>query len=192
MNVLKKLALASTLVGFSAIASAADTWVGSIDVLGSTQSAASGCSWGNWNYVPYTGVTTKVKHLSCQGETYATAVDVLHQRGRSCYVQSADSSKYIVDTTGSCSADVYKKAPEIPVYPGDQCSWVQKQGYYGYDYYDFKCFYHGVVATKTVGYPWSYSSPGYSCQISGKTGFNVTTTGTGLGDTQCDITKITK
>ena len=189
MNVLKKLALASTLVGFSAIASAADTWVGSAYVeptrySGGSLSSASNCSWSNWAYM----TMGRQAVLTCDGTQVASFFhNVAYDN---CSVSSVDSAYKV--TGSNCSRTFYKKAAEIPVYPGDQCSWVQKQSYYGYDYYDFKCLYHGVVATKTVGYPWSYSSPGYSCSIGAKTGFNVTTTGTGLGDTQCDVTKVTK
>lgn len=82
---------------------------------------------------------------------------------------------------------------EQVIYPGSEsCSWVYATNSYGYDIYNFNCSASGNVAQKNIGYPGSYGSRGYSCNITSKSGFEVSTTGTGSGDTQCDVTKVVK
>lgn len=77
----------------------------------------------------------------------------------------------------------------VVVFPGASCSWVATPSYYGYNYFDFVCANHGVVAKKTMGYPWSYSSSGYSCKISPVAPYKVESW---TNNTSCDVTKVTK
>lgn len=81
--------------------------------------------------------------------------------------------------------------PVVTVYPGSSCAWAKTPSYHGYDYYDFNCQNYGKVATKTVGFPWSYYSQGYSCRISAVSPYKVESW-TNSGSTSCDITKVTK
>lgn len=79
--------------------------------------------------------------------------------------------------------------PPVTVYPGSSCSWKQTPSYYGYEYYDFTCQNYGVVAKKTMGFPWSYSSQGYSCKIGPVAPYKVESW---TNNTSCDVTKVTK
>lgn len=79
--------------------------------------------------------------------------------------------------------------PPVTIYPGTSCSWIKTPSYYGYDYYDFSCANYGVVAKKTVGFPWSYSSQGYSCKIAPVSPYKVESW---TNNTSCDVSKVTK
>lgn len=80
------------------------------------------------------------------------------------------------------------KTETVVVYPGSSCSWAHRGNYQGYDVYDFNCNGYGKVAVKTLGYPWSYSSSGYSCGIAPVSPYKVESSS---GTQSCDVTKVT-
>ncbi|MDO6762878.1 hypothetical protein [Agarivorans sp. 1_MG-2023] len=189
MKGFSNIAGALTIVAAASLSTsvqAADTWTASIAIDGTTASAASGCSWNNWAYM----TMGRERVLSCNGSTVARAFQNLAYNSCSLTVSNSD---YKPSGSG-CYRQVYKKevVSVVQVYPGNSCTWVDTTSHYGYDFKHFTCANYGVVATKQIAYPWSYRSSGYGCSISAETGFRVTTSGTGTGDTNCNVTKVTK
>lgn len=94
-----------------------------------------------------------------------------------------------VITVGGSTSSSSSSSVSTTIYPGSSCSWTRTGNYMGYDYFDFDCNGYGKVATKRMGYPWSYSSQGYSCVIDAVSPYIVSKTG---GVTACDISKVIK
>lgn len=93
----------------------------------------------------------------------------------------------VIVAGGSSSASSSSVATSV--YPGSSCSWVHTSNSMGYDQFDFNCSGYGKVAYKVMGYPWSYSSQGYTCRIYAVSPYKVQSWD---GTTSCDVTKVTK
>lgn len=177
----------------------------SVSVNASAQTAA--CTWsGVYGYGGGGGQSyTTVACKTPSGTVIASRTDVYRYgsqyfTGWTCGTPSVSSGYTNTGITQGatypalCNTIITTNAPVIVtpptvVYPGTSCTWAHQGNYQGYDVYNFNCAGYGKVATKTKGYPWSYSSQGYTCRIDAVTPYILVKTG---GATECDISKVTK
>lgn len=175
----------------------------SISVNASAQTAA--CTWssvygyggGGTSYTVFVCKTVSGNQIASRTDAY----NYQYVQQRICGTPSVSNgykstgikqgNYYPLSCNDIIVVDTTTPPPIISVYPGSSCAWSQTPSYMGYNYYDFNCQGFGKVATKTVGFPWSYSSQGYSCRISAVAPYKVESW-TNVGSTNCDITKVTK